>query len=243
MLELLNRHETLRIAQFQTHLLSRSEALSWDGLLALLIQRRHLSLGIVNIYEFVIDALEDEPIKAAVRLILHEEFPRNTKGVALPSHRELLFQDLVSLGATRDQILTTEGSAVTRGVRHASQQQLMRCLGEPHQQLALVCFLRFWAEVLVSVEYSCLWPRLSQRLSHGQTSERKKSEFFYYHMIHDSRQSDIGTDTLLGGLTHAQELARLIGRLIPDERGLTCAMHQVDQACALKSRFYDQFEV
>jgi len=67
--------------------------------------------------------------------------------------------------------------------------------------------------------------------------------FFYYHMIHDSRQSDIGTDTLLGGLTHAQELARLIGRLIPDERGLTCAMHQVDQACALKSRFYDQFEV
>jgi len=178
MLELLNRHETLRIAQFQTHLLSRSEALSWDGLLALLIQRRHLSLGIVNIYEFVIDALEDEPIKAAVRLILHEEFPRNTKGVALPSHRELLFQDLVSLGATRDQILTTEGSAVTRGVRHASQQQLMRCLGEPHQQLALVCFLRFWAEVLVSVEYSCLWPRLSQRLSHGQTSERKKSEFF-----------------------------------------------------------------
>lgn len=241
MLEHLNRHETLRIAQFQSHLLSRSEALSWDGLLALLIQRRHLSLCIVNIYEFVIDALEDEPIKAAVRLILHEEFPRNTKGVALPSHRELLFQDLVSLGATREQILSTEESAVTRGVRHASQQQLMRCLGQPHQQLALICFLRFWAEVLVSVEYSCLWPRLSQRLSHGQTSERKKSEFFYYHMIHDSRQSDIGTDTLLGGLTHAQELARQIGRLIPDERGLACAMHQVDQACALKSRFYDQF--
>lgn len=241
MLKLLNRHETLRIAQFQTHLLSRSDALSWDELLALLIQRRHLSLCIVNIYEFVIDALEDEPIKAAVRLILHEEFPRNTKGVALPSHRELLFQDLLNLGANREQILTTEETDITRCVRHASQQQLMRCLGQPHQQLALVCFLRFWAEVLVSVEYTCLWPRLSQRLSHGQTPERSKSEFFYYHMIHDSRQSDIGTDTLLGGLSHAQELARQISKLIPEEAALACAMHQVDQACALKSRFYDQF--
>ncbi|MCT0206552.1 hypothetical protein KQ305_02325 [Synechococcus sp. CS-1332] len=237
----LNSHEIQRITQFQAHLLSRCDALSWDGLLAALIQRRQLSLSIVNVYEFVIDALEDEPIKAAVRLILHEEFPRNTKGVALPSHRELLFQDLLKLGATRQQILTTEESEITHSVRHESQQQLMDCLSEPHHQLALICYLRFWAEVLVSVEYACLWPRLSERLSHGDIPDRSKSEFFYYHMIHDSRQSDIGTDTLLGGLTHAQELARQISKLIPNEEALACAMRQVDQACALKSRFYDQF--
>lgn len=241
MLERLNHHESLRISEFQRHLLSRCGELSWDELLAVLVQRRHLSLSIVNLYEFVIDALEDEPIKAAVRLILHEEFPRNTKGIALPSHRELLFHDLLNLGATREQILTTHESDVTRSVRLDCQQQLMNCLGQPNLQLGLVSFLRFWAEVLVSVEYTCLWPRLSERLSHGQTQERQKSEFFYYHMIHDSRQSDIGTDTLLGGLTHAQELARQISKLIPDEDALACAMHQVDQACALKSRFYDQF--
>ncbi len=241
MLELLNRHETLRIAQFQAHLLSRSDGLPWDGLLALLIQRRHLSLSIVNVYEFVIDALDDEAIKAAVRLILHEEFPRNTKGVALPSHRELLFQDLLSLGASREQILTTAESSITGSVRHESQERLMGCLTQPHHELALICFLRFWAEVLVSVEYTCLWPRLSERLSHAQAPDRSKSEFFYYHMIHDRRQSDIGADTLLGGLTHAEELARQISKLIPDETALACAMHQVDEACALKSRFYDQF--
>jgi len=238
----LNSHESLRIGQFQAHpLLCHCDALAWDELLAVLIQRRHLSLSIVNAYEFVIDALEDESIKAAVRLILHEEFPRSSKGVALPSHRELLFQDLLSLGASREQILTTAESSITRSVRHESQEQLMRCLTQPLHELALICYLRFWAEVLVSVEYTCLWPRLSERLSQAQTPERSKSEFFYYHMIHDRRQSDIGADTLLGGLTHAEELARQISKLIPDEAALACAMHQVDQACAMKCRFYDQF--
>ena len=241
MMDQLNSHEIKQIADFQAHLLSRCDALSWDDLLAALIQRRHLSLSIVNVYEFVIDALEDEPIKATVRLILHEEFPRNTKGIALPSHRELLFQDLLKLGASRQQILTTKESDVTHSVRHECQQQLMDCLSEPHRQLALICHLRFWAEVLVSVEYSYFWPRLSERLSHGDVPDRSKSEFFYHHMIHDSRQSDIGTDTLLGGLTHAQELGRQISRLIPNEEGLACAMRQVEQACALKSRSNDQF--
>lgn len=242
MIDQLNSHEALRIGQFQAHpLLCHCDALAWDELLAILIQRRHLSLSIVNTYEFVVDALEDEAIKATVRLILHEEFPRNTKGVALPSHRELLFQDLLNLGASREQILSTDESDVTRSVRHESQRQLRNCLGQPHHQLALICYLRFWAEVLVSVEYTCLWPRLSERLSQGAAPDRSKSEFFYYHMIHDRRQSDIGADTLLGGLTHAEELARQICQLIPDEEALACAMHQVDQACALKSRFYDQF--
>ncbi len=242
MMDQLNSHESLRIGQFRAHpLLNHCDALAWNDLLAVLIQRRHLSLSIVNVYEFVVDGLEDEPIKAAVRLILHEEFPRTTKGVALPSHRELLFQDLLNLGASREQILTTEESSITRSIRHESQEQLMSCLTQPHHQLALICYLRFWAEVLVSVEYTCLWPRLSERLSHGAAADRSKSEFFCYHMIHDRRQSDIGTDTLLGGLTHAEELARQISQLIPDGEALACAMQQVDQACALKSRFYDQF--
>jgi hypothetical protein len=143
--------------------------------------------------------------------------------------------------ASGSNLASLKESDVTRSVRHECQQQLMDCLSEPHRQLALICYLRFWAEVLVSVEYSYFWPRLSERLSHGDVPDRSKSEFFYHHMIHDSRQSDIGTDTLLGGRTHAQELGRQISRLIPNEEALACAMRQVDQACALKSRFYDQF--
>jgi hypothetical protein len=243
MLEPLNSHERLRIQEFRCHpLLASLAELSWPQLLAILLQRRHLSLAIVNVYEAVIDGLEDEGIKASVRLILHEEYPRNTRGVPLPSHRELLFQDLLNLGATREQILTTPESPTTQAVRLDSLHQLARCLGQPQGQLALISFLRFWAEVLVSVEYACLWPRLAERLGSGSsTGPQAKSEFFYFHMIHDSRQSDIGEERLLGGHSHAQTLARHLSRLIRTDEDLRQAMAQVDQACALKRRFYDQF--
>ncbi|MEB3360649.1 MAG: hypothetical protein VKI42_00820 [Synechococcaceae cyanobacterium] len=242
MLEHLNSHERLRIEEFCSHPLLASLAhVSWDQLLAILLQRRHLSLAIVNLYEAVIDGLEDEDIKVNVRQILHEEYPRNTRGVPLPSHRELLFQDLLNLGAQRQQILCTPESPITEAVRLDSQRQLAACLEHPLDQLGLLTFLRFWAEVLVSVEYTCLWPRLSERLAADSTGRRPRSEFFYFHMIHDRRQSDIGEERLLGGHTHAQALALHISRLIRTDEDLQQAMRQVDQACALKRRFYDQF--
>ena len=64
-------------------------------------------------------------------------------------------------GASREQILNTAEAAETRQVRLASLEALQNCLNQPHSDLALIAFLRFWAEVLVSVEYECLWPRLS----------------------------------------------------------------------------------
>jgi hypothetical protein len=242
MLAPLNNQERKHIARLRTHpLLANLAALSGDDLLALLLQRRFLSLSIVNVYEFVIDALASEPIKATVRLILHEEYPRNTRGVPLASHRELLFRDLLHLGASREQILSTRESTVTQQVRLASLEALHACLDQPHSALALIAFLRFWAEVLVSVEYECLWPRLSERLAQGPAAAGVRSEFFYYHMIHDRRQSDIGAEHLLGGLTHSQELARHMAELISSEEALQIAICQVDKAWDLKDRFYQQF--
>jgi hypothetical protein len=242
MLAPLNNQERQHIASLRAHpILANVAALSWDDLLALLLQRRFLSLSIVNVYEYVIDALESEAIKATVRLILHEEYPRNTRGVPLASHRELLFRDLLHLGASREQILNTAESAETRQVRLASLEALQNCLNQPHSDLALIAFLRFWAEVLVSVEYECLWPRLSERLAHGPAADGVRSEFFYYHMIHDRRQSDIGAEQLLGGLTHSQELARHMAELINNEAALQIAISQVERAWELKDRFYRQF--
>jgi hypothetical protein len=57
----------------------------------------------------VIGALESEPIKATVRHILDEEDPCNIRCVPLASHRELLFRDLLHLGACREQILSSGG--------------------------------------------------------------------------------------------------------------------------------------
>lgn len=242
MLDQLNAWERQRISSFQAHpLLNNLAILGWDELLAVLIQRRFLSLSIINVYEFVIDALQCDAIKATVRLILHDEYPRNTRGLPLVSHRELLFRDLLQLGASREQILLSQESAVTQAVRRQSLEQLEGCLGLAHSDLALISFLRFWAEVLVSVEYACLWPRLSERLSPGASGEGVRSEFFYYHMIHDRRQCDIGDEQLLGGLTHAQELARHMARLIDSDNALHCALDRMDRAWQLKDRFYRQF--
>jgi hypothetical protein len=242
MIETLNDFELSLITKFKSHpLFSQIDAIAWQDLLEVLIQRRFLSLSIVNFYEFVIDALTDEQIKRTVRGILNEEFPRNTRGIPLPSHRELLFQDLLNLGATSEMILTTPETAITQQVRNESYQHLVSCLGEKHGQVGLVAFLRFWAEVLVSVEYSCLWQRISERLSTGQSPHKVRSEFYYFHMIHDSRNSDVGQESILGGLTHSQELAIHLKRLISSEDALVYCLSLQANAYQLKCQFYDQF--
>lgn len=242
MLDRLNAQERQLMQRLRGHpLFQRLPDLGWEDLLAVLIQRRFLSLSIVNIYEFVIDGLHSEAIRATVRSILHEEYPRNTRGLPLASHRELLFRDLLNLGASREQILLSEESVTTALVRHQSMEQLQACLRMTHSDLALVCFLRFWAEVLVAVEYETLWPRLSERLNQGAAGGGARSEFFYYHMMHDRRQADIGEVELLGGLTHAQELAGHLVGLIDSEDAVHSALEQIDRAWKLKDHFYNQF--
>lgn len=242
MIEELNRFEISLIEKFRSHpLLTQIDTIAWHDLLEILIQRRFLSLSIVNIYEFVIDALADQEIKRTVRGILNEEYPRNTKGIPLLSHRELLFQDLLNLGATPEMILAMPETHATRAIRDESYKLMVSCVSEKYGQVGLVAFLRFWAEVLVSVEYSCLWQRISERLSDGQSNHKIRSEFYYFHMIHDRRSSDIGKESFLGGLTHAQELAIHLQKLIVTEDALLCCINLEENAYQLKCQFYDQF--
>jgi hypothetical protein len=242
MIQTLNDLELLFIDQFRSHALFKGiSMISWHDFLGILIQRRFLSLSIINIYELVIDALTDQQIKQTVREILHEEYPRNTRGMPLPSHRELLFQDLLNLGATPTTILTTPETVVTSKIREQSYQIMIECLGKPHCEVGLIIFLRFWAEVLVSIEYTCLWPRISERLSNDRNSHKARSEFYYFHMIHDSRNSDIGSEKILGGLTHSQELAVHLKKLIVSEEALAFCIDLTDSAYQLKCQFYDQF--
>ena len=207
MLEPINHLETDLISKLRSHqVFTQLSDLSWSDFLAILIQRRFLSLNIVNIYELAIDTLTDKAVKKTVRAILHEEYPRSTKGTPLPSHRELLFQDLLNLGATPEMILTTPESDTTKQVREQGYQLMIDCLSQKEAQILIVAFLRFWAEVLVSVEYSCLWPRISEKLASKNSQDKPRSEFYYFRLIHDNRNSNLGEENLLGGLTHAQEL-------------------------------------
>ncbi len=242
MLEVINNLEIDLITKLRSHaLFTQINTLSWQDFLAILIQRRFLSLSIVNVYELAIDALTDQPAKQTVREILHEEYPRNTKGIPLPSHRELLFQDLLNLGATPEMILTTPETTITREVRMQSYQLMLDCLGKTEAQIQLIAFLRFWAEVLVSVEYSCLWQRISERLDSKNSEDKSRSEFYYFHLIHDSRNTDIGQENLLGGLTHAQELAIHLKRLMLSSEVLDLCITLEKKAYLLKYKFYNQF--
>lgn len=243
MLEQLNNHEEMLVSRLAEHpLFLKLEWLDWQDLLGVLIQRRFLSLSIVNVYELVIDGLEDRHMKETVRTILGEEFPRSSAGRPLLSHRELLFQDLLSLGATRDQILRTSESIVTERVVRSSMHELHGCLYAKHPQLALLSFLRFWGEVLVGEEYSLLWTRLSERLSVSTSEENhSKSQFYYYHKEHDRRRFAFGEERLVGGLTHSDELARHIKSLVTDHDLLMLTMCLEEKATNLKLEFYDQF--
>jgi hypothetical protein len=234
MIEQVNSYEHVLIDRLKSHpVFLRLEQIEWDDLLKILIQRRFLSLSIVNVYEFVIDAVIDPDIKQTVRGILNEEYPRNTKGVPLPSHRELLFQDLLNLGATAEMILKTPETETTQQLRAASNKIMVDCLDRPCSQVGLISFLRFWAEVTVSIEYSCLWPRISERLAKGASRHKIRSEFYYFHMIHDNRSSDLGKEGFLGGLTHAQELAIHLQKLITDQAALDCCLQFEERAYTL----------
>ncbi|NES81004.1 MAG: hypothetical protein F6K10_06140 [Moorea sp. SIO2B7] len=242
MIEKLNECEIALINKFKSHpLFVNIDKITWNEFLYILIQRRYLSLSIVNVYDFVIDALSDETIKQTVRRILHEEYPRNAKGIPLPSHRELLFQDLLNLGATNQMILATPESLITKKIKEESYYLLTNFLSNEYCQVGLVTFLRFWAEVLVAVEYSCLWNRISERLSNDKSSRKKRSEFYFFHMIHDNRNSDIGKESFLGGLTHSQELAVHLKNMIISEDFVHYCIDIENKVYDIKYKFYNQF--
>ncbi len=243
MIDKLNKKEELLIKQLESHpLFSHLSTMNWENFLDILIQRRFLSLSIVNTYELVIDALSKEEIKKTMREILNEEYPRTTKGVPLLSHRELLFQDLLNLGATREKILTTPETDVTKKIREEGLKILTQNFDKECFQVTMVAAIRFWAEVLVSVEYSCLWQKISERLSSSDKhSNKPKSEFYYFHMVHDARRSDIGKEALTGGHTHSQELAIHLKELIDSEKALDDCINIEEKVCDLKCQFYNQF--
>ncbi|BAZ43149.1 hypothetical protein NIES4102_01450 [Chondrocystis sp. NIES-4102] len=97
---------------------------------------------------------------------------------------------------------------------------MVDCIGKTASDAQLIVFLRFWAEVLVAVEYSCLWQRISERLDSKNSQAKPRSEFYYFHLVHDNRSSDLGQENLLGGLTHAQELAIHLTRLMSSSESL-----------------------
>ena len=109
-------------------------------------------------------------------------------------------------------------------------------------ELGLVTALRFWGEVMVAEEYKCLWKKISEKLSApNENNNKKQSEFYYFHMVHDKRRLDIGKNELFGICTHSQQLAIHLAELINSEQDIQHCIDIEEKIYDLKYRFYNQF--
>lgn len=243
MLEKLNEYELELIKDFTFHKLFQNiDLMAWDKFIGILIQRRFISKSVINIYEEAIDLLSNEQAKQVVRSLIKEEFVRNSKGDPLPSHRELLFQDLINLGASKEQILRSSESEVTKSTIKECIDILSKDFGKDNFELGVITALRFMTEVIVAEEYKCLWGKISQKLSSSTSDVSKiRSEFYYFHMIHDDRGSDIGQKSWIGGISHAQKLAKCMSSLISNEDDINYCISIEKKVFDIKYKFYDQF--
>jgi len=222
------------LARFTAHpLFAAVEGLDRDSFLEVLLQRRFLSLLFPVVYDVGIDGLADEASTRLVREILREEYPDPT-GVT-PSHREDLVGDLLALGATRGQILGARPSAVTAGVVEETLALMLDAAAAPGDA-AVLTILRFWGEVLVSVEYGEFWRRMGPELEAAGVVSR----FYHPHHHHDGREQLAAASD--DSATHSGRLGASLVRSLVQEDGAEKQFVRVEQAVlAARMRFYDQF--
>ncbi len=221
------------LARFTAHpVFVHIEQIGQDAFLEVLLQRRFLSLMFPVMYDIGIDGLTDPTAVKVVREILREEYP-DPSG-ATPSHREDLVADLVTLGATRAQVLASRPTAVTRAVIDRSFALLAEAT-EGDSDLELMTIIRFWGEVLVSVEYGEYWRRMAGRFAAAKVPSR----FYHPHHHHDGRDplATAGEDSL----THSGRLGACLVRLLAGEDGAERFAATEARVLALRLEFYDQF--
>lgn len=234
-LEALDEAEDGRIARFRDHpVLAGITRLPRDDLHALLLQRRFVSHQFTPAYDLVIDLLGDETARRIARAILREEYPDGSGHT--PSHREDMRTDL-QLGIPAATIAAARETAATRRTI-ADTFELLRTAGaQPDADLRLLAILRFWGEVLVSVEYTRLWERIGPELEVGGEN---RSVFYHPHLVHDAKARPLSTVSLLAS-THSDRLAMRLSELLARVPSPDFFGEVEDEVLRLKSRFYDQF--
>lgn len=194
------------LARFTAHpVLGGIAELSQEDFLDVLLQRRFLSLMFPAIYDIGIDALSDPTALRIVRQLIREEYPDASGDT--PSHREDLVGDLLVLGATKAQILGCRPRPVTATVIRETFE-LMGDAAAACDDMALLTILRFWGEVLVSVEYGEFWRRMATPFQAAGVP----SPFYHPHWFHDGREP-LAT-ALASSSTHSGQLGACLNRLL-----------------------------
>jgi len=233
----LDAFEDALIERFRQHpVLASTGRLPDADFAALLLQRRFVSLAFTPSYDLAIDLLRDEAGLRIARAILREEYPDGRGHTR--SHREDMKEDLLQLGISREKLVASRPTEATRRAVEDAFGVIADAGGRDDADLRLLTFLRFWGEVLVSVEYERMWPRMEPVLAGD--GGRNRSRFYYPHYLHDAKAHPLAAVSLLSA-THSDRLATRISELLA-RQGTSDAFREVEeQALRLKAAFYDQF--
>ncbi len=234
----LDRFEDELIEQYKQHpVLANIALLPDEDFAAILLQRRFLSLAFTPAYDLAIDLLCDEVGLRIARVILREEYP-DSRGYT-HSHREDMTQDMLQLGVSRQALVHTRPTAATRQAVDATFDLIADAGAHDRADLRLMTILRFWGEILVSVEYGRLWERMQPLLTHDGEN---RSRFYYPHHKHDAKARSLASADVLS-VTHPDRLATRLRALFAGEgEEAADAFRDAERrSLQVKVGFYDQF--
>jgi len=239
-LEPIDTSEALLVSAFRAHpVLASFDRLARSQVLTIALQRRFVSHAFTPLYDVAIDCVSDPPTKRCLREILREEYMPYER----PTHREDLVQDLMTMGATWEQIVTIGPTAQTSmmiaDMFAALRKQEERALFE----IKVLSFLRFAGEVLVAEEYQLMWPRFcTLGLAAPGSTVGTPSAFYHPHMQHDAVTFRFSEhNRMLSRQSHSDQLTELLRCRIENKAGIACCLESVRRAAQLKAGFYDQF--
>ncbi|TKB94827.1 MAG: hypothetical protein E8D40_00745 [Nitrospira sp.] len=212
----------------------------------ILLQRKEISYEFTGIYDAILSLLTKRAHSGvqAIRRIIREEY-LDTSALPMgdmPSHREDLKSDLISLGISEQEFTQSDATASTLTSMLTLREAIKQLKRSAFPDISLLAFLRFWGEVLTAVEYRHFWhSRIESELV------GRPSIFYWSHIVHDERKvklSEAGSDTKNN--THSDELAAALVELFPsrgEERteALHCVEYAIRIAVKHKVDFYSQF--
>ncbi|MFG2879500.1 hypothetical protein ACGFYU_31595 [Streptomyces sp. NPDC048337] len=232
----LDRFEDELIDRFKEHpVLANVGRLSDEDFGKVLLQRRFLSLAFTPAYDLAIDLLRDEVGLRIARVILREEYP-DGQGYTR-SHREDMKDDILRLGVSREALVTTRPTAETKRAIDETFDLIADAGVHEDSDLRLLAILRFWGEILVSVEYGCLWERMETVMPR---EGENRSRFYYPHHVHDEKRTSLASVSLRS-TTHPDRLARRLTELFAGGASEDCFREVEERSFRLKASFYDQF--
>jgi hypothetical protein len=227
------------IERFRQHPVFRGvDRIPEDAFHDILLQRRFLSHTFTTVYDLAIDLLTDERAVRIARVIIREEYPDDKSSGPPPSHREDMKSDILRLGVSWRRFVESRPSAETGQVINDVFALILDAATGDHANAKLVTILRFWGEILVSVEYDELWRRMEKRLL---VDGENRSLFYYPHLKHDAKTRPLAEASPLS-LTHSDQLGVRLSQLIRATPDTWESFKAVESAVfEYKTRFYDQF--